>query len=74
MSIRGAHQPDVLRDEDLEFVAELQAEAWTAEKRAQKATEAIRHRILAGARVSSTRYYWDAELGMVRSRKGGKTG
>lgn len=69
LSIKGMHEPDVVRDEDLEVVAELQAQAWKAEKAAQRATEALRARILTGARVDADRFYWDAELGMVRSRK-----
>ncbi len=68
-AIRGEHRPDVVRDEDLEIVSELQAEAWKAEKRAQRATEQLRARISHGARVEAKRYRWDAELGMVRSRK-----
>lgn len=70
-SIRGDHKEDLVRDEDLEAVALLQAEAWKTEKLAQRATEALRYRILAGARVVSKRYYYDSELGMVRSRKEG---
>ena len=68
-SIQGKPEPEIVEDEDLEVVAELQAEAWRADKKAQKATEILRARILAGARIESSRFYWDAELGMVRSRK-----
>lgn len=59
----------MITDDDLKFVSELQAEAWKAEKRAQKASETIRLRLMGGGRIESQNYYWDSELGMVRSRK-----
>ncbi len=70
LTIKGERsENDVLTDDDFELVAELQGEAWKAERLAQKAVDRIESRILHGARIEARRYYFDQDLRMVRSVK-----
>lgn len=71
LSISGREVgPDVLDDLDFEIVADLQAEVLRAQKKMDRAITALETRILHGAVVRARSYYFDAELRIVRSRKG----
>lgn len=62
---------DVLRDSELAKMAELQAQAWEAERVAQLYGAEIRTRIMHGARIESLNWEWDSRLQMVRSKRKG---
>jgi len=67
LSIEGAFQRDVVTDDDLELVADKQAQAWRVEQEMQQAVARLKARLEHGATVKATRYYFDRELGMVRT-------
>jgi hypothetical protein len=60
-----------ITQEDLAEISRLQAAAWQAHRLAVQATEQLERKIRHGATVEEGQLAWDAELGMVRSRKAG---
>lgn len=65
----GEPSRDVLDDADLEIVAVLQAEAWKAGAKAQRAVAMLEYRIKQGTTIIAKAWYFDTELKMVRSKK-----
>ena len=72
VAIKGSREEDVVHDADLLSVSLLQAASWQAEGTAQRAISQLGARILQGARVESSNWYFDRDLRMVRSRKESK--
>lgn len=61
--------PDVVSDEDLEYIAGMQAAAWQAHSAASNAARDLETRLLRGAVIVAQRYTWDPKLKMVRTRR-----
>jgi hypothetical protein len=64
-SIRGEFEEDVVTDEDFRLAIEAQENALRAQGIQRKVLDMLQARLLAGARVSTRRWYFDSELGIV---------
>lgn len=68
------HQPKPISQAELAEVAMLQKIAWKAEEAAHRAVRRIGRRFVAGAKIESGRYEYDADGHMVRTSKESKAG
>ena len=71
VSIDGPHEVDHISQTDLAEVGDLQAAEWSTAHAAHRAVMLIAERIKLGATVEDGPLEFDAELGMVRTRKRG---
>lgn len=69
LAISGAHEADVITQDDLMRASQLQAAEWLAANAAHKANLTILNRLKHGAQIETGTLTYDRELRMVRTRK-----
>jgi hypothetical protein len=72
VAIRGQHVRDVVKQEELERLAELQDGVWFAERAVQKFALSLEQRIAHGATVEDGKLGFDAHRSMARTKQAQK--
>ncbi len=67
--VASIRRSGIIRQSEIQKLADLQAAAWQAEKATQRAMLRLEKRIEAGEEVEDGPMYFDRELGMVRTKK-----